>query len=389
MTQDGSANGSANGSARALLLAVRDEALARTEPRSVVRSALAGRPRPARVRVTAFGKAARAMLDGARDAWALGDDEARIFGGAHPIPDATSVAAAEAALAWVRAGGDATQVFLVSGGASAMLCAPWPDGSLALKRDVTEKLLRAGLDVASINVVRAHLSRIKGGWLAHAAGAAPQLTVVVSDVIAGDANAVGSGPTLFDSSTVDDALRIAAAAGLGALPFHETPKAPGTGPREVLVASSPEALARAAATALEARGVAAKLLPPSVASASALADEYAALARTLGAGAAVVRVAEPSLVVPPSAGAGGRSTHLAALLAPALPPGVAFMAAASDGVDGVSGTAGAIVDATLPDPTAALAAFATGPLHLRSGTALAAGATGSNYADLHVLVKLT
>lgn len=373
--------------ARELLLAIRADALARLDPRTRVRDVLRARPRPARVRVTALGKAARTMLEGARDAWALAQDEGRAFGGAHPIPDETSVAAGEDALAWVRAPGAELHVFLVSGGASAMLAAPWPDGSLALERDVTTKLLGAGLDVASINVVRAHLSRIKGGWLARAAGATARLTVVVSDVIVGEARAVGSGPTLPDPTTIDDARRIAARAGLGDLPFHETPK--DLDPGDLVVAASPADFARAAAAALAERGVTATVLEPSIASIDALALEYAARAPTLPVGGAIVRAAEPALVVPSGAGAGGRSTHLAARLAPRLPLGVTFMATATDGVDGTSATAGAIVDASLPDPTGALAAFATGPHHRAAGTALAAEPTGANYADLHVLVRLT
>ena len=371
---------------RDLLLAVRSDALAFSEPRARVREALAAMPRPTkRVRAIAVGKAAGAMLEGARDAWSLAPDEGRTFGGAHPVPDRTSIDAAEAALAFAASGGDAIRLFLVSGGASAMLCAPYADFSLAGKQDVTRALLRAGLDVARINVVRAHLSRIKGGGLAKAAGDHPRITVVVSDVLFGDASAVGSGPSLPDASTVEDARRIAESAGLFGLPLHETPK--DLAPAPCVVASSPEVLARAATAALEQRGFSVTVLAPSIASVDELATEYVQTATSMAPRTAVVRVAEPSLVVPASAGRGGRSTHLAARVAQSLPPGVAFLAAASDGVDGVSGTAGAIVTGPIDGADNAIARFDTGELHLRAGTAIAEHPTGNNLADLHVVLR--
>jgi hydroxypyruvate reductase len=125
-----------------------------------------------------------------------------------------------------------------------------------------------------------------------------------------------------------------------------------------------------------------------------LAAEYLARARTLKQGEAIVRAAEPSLRVDADRpGRGGRSTHLGAFLASSLPEGVAFLAGASDGVDGTSGTAGAVVDASLarrasPGAIArAIAAFDTAPLLERTGMALETGPTGANFADVHVLAR--
>jgi hydroxypyruvate reductase len=161
-----------------------------------------------------------------------------------------------------------------------------------------------------------------------------------------------------------------------------------------VVVASPEELAKVAAAELRSRGVRVRLLPPSQAPASALAKRYRALAARLGRRSAVLRVAEPSLEIPPNAkGRGGRSTHLATLVARALPPGVAFLAAATDGVDGRSGTAGAIVDRAFARRaganaiTKALAEFDTGSLHVRARTAIPMGPTGHNLADLHVLIR--
>jgi hydroxypyruvate reductase len=111
-------------------------------------------------------------------------------------------------------------------------------------------------------------------------------------------------------------------------------------------------------------------------------------ARRLRAGEAIVRAAEPSVVVPKRAGRGGRSSHLAALVARELPKDVTFAAIATDGIDGASGTAGAIVTTLAgPDLDRAIARFDTGTVLRRAGTALISKPTGHNLADLHVLVR--
>jgi hydroxypyruvate reductase len=146
------------------------------------------------------------------------------------------------------------------------------------------------------------------------------------------------------------------------------------------------------------------VLRPSQATAEELAAEYAALARRAARRGepgpiAFVRAAEPSVVVDAGrgrGGRGGRSTHVAALVGRALAVepcrAVRFAAFASDGVDGSSATGGAMVSqrfaAQVGDGALgrAIAAFDTGTLHQRMGTALASAPTGHNMADLHVLV---
>jgi hydroxypyruvate reductase len=115
-------------------------------------------------------------------------------------------------------------------------------------------------------------------------------------------------------------------------------------------------------------------------------------------GSAIVRAAEPSVVISMGRGTsrapgrGGRSCHLAALVGASLPRGAVFVAAATDGVDGVSGTGGAIVDSSFARRAGqgaiedSVARFDTGRLHLALGTALPVRPTGLNLADLHILV---
>lgn len=361
--------------------------------RARVRDALANHPRR-KTRVLAIGKAAGAMTEGALDvlggvlhdalvivpdgAPVPADPRMRVLRGSHPLPDERSVAAGEAALAF-RA-----TLALVSGGASSLAFAPV--GSLDDARAALDALLRSSASVRELNVVRRHASRVHGGAL----GSVP--TLIASDVIDGSPWDVGSGPTVADPTTCADAERVLAlhAPEHARLALRETRKPDALAPDRAMILVEPVDLAKALVAELGAARCAARLLPASTAPVEELAREYAALAAILGTGEAVVRSAEPSLQVT-APGAGGRCTHLAALVALHLPPGVFFLAAASDGVDGASGTAGALVACdSFPDPRAlhaAVAGFDTGPLHLQARTALPAGLTGVNLADVHVLVR--
>ena len=125
----------------------------------------------------------------------------------HPLPDEGSARAAGAALAMLEAAGEGTLVlFLLSGGASALLAAPAPGITLADKREATDRLLRAGAAIAELNAVRKHLSAVKGGRLAVAAFPAAVLTLALSDVPGDDPGVIGSGPTAADPSSFADAL---------------------------------------------------------------------------------------------------------------------------------------------------------------------------------------
>jgi hydroxypyruvate reductase len=358
--------------------------------------------------VLAIGKAAESMLDGARRAivvdralaiipagapFALRDRRVTVHRAAHPIPDRSSVDAAERALAFAR-DHEGTLVVLVSGGASSLVCAPC-GVSLAKKRAIVRALLRADATILEVNVVRRHLSRIKGGGVLDAAAAARVVTIVASDVIGGGPHDIGSGPSVPDPTTRADARRVYARfIGGDPPPFVETRKpSRGEGRRHpVRIVARPEDLARAAEHELARAGYRVRALSARLGDVESFAVEYARVARRLAPGEAVVRAAEPSLrVAARGAGKGGRSSHLAAALWPRLPTGVAFLAGASDGVDGSSGAAGAVVIGGAPfdenELLRALAAFDTGTLHARYGTAIVLGPTGHNLADLHVLAR--
>ena len=339
---------------------------------------------------------------------------------AHPLPDARSVRAANACLAMVHPFGHhearqgdarAKTLVLVSGGASALACAPSAGVTLRTKRAITRAMLESGASIQDVNVVRKHLSRLKGGGLARAAAPRSLLTVVASDVIGGTASDVGSGPSVPDDSTVSAARRLLKrfAPAFADVPLVRT-LAPRSGARvHARVVISPEDLARTMAALLReaatgaGAGARVSLLPPSQAQVDALAAEYVALAERTRAPRIFVRAAEPAVSVTTTGGRGGRSTHLAALVGKLLAEGrmrganrILFAALTSDGIDGPSGTGGAIIDGLFAERVAArlgdgalvrsLERFDTGTLHRALGTAIAMRATGHNLADVHVLV---
>jgi glycerate 2-kinase len=365
-----------------------------------VRGLLGARPRG---RVLAVGKAASAMLAGAWDAtveralivvpegtrvpWAGARVEVRLS--THPSPSVASLEAAAAALAFAEEGID---LALVSGGASALLSAPAPGLTLARKVEVTSALSNAGVPIRTLNLVRRHLSTIKGGGLARVSRR-PTLSVLLSDVLEGGPEDVGSGPTVADPTTAEEARAVLAEHGLEA-PVVETLKpseASALGLETMLVAS-PQDFAAAAVAVLEAEGFEVHLLPPSDGDVVELARAYVGLSRELVPGQALVRAAEPSVKVTASnPGRGGRSTHLAALAGPGLDPRAALLCGATDGVDGTSESAGAVVtQAKLRgvDFAGLAARFDTARGHRQAGTLLEVpSSTGLNLCDLHVLAK--
>ena len=402
------------------LVGVLSRALAEMSPSDRVAAALPARPpRPmtAPVSVIAIGKAAPAMTVGALRRWdrhvadvlivtpdgtdataVARDRRVEVLRAGHPVPDRRSMDAADRCLtrARVRSVEGGSLLALVSGGASALVCAPAVGIRLEDKQAVTRAMLASGASIHDINVIRKHLSRIKGGGLARAARPAPVMTLVVSDVIGGTIADVGSGPTVGDTSTVARARRLLArhAPDYAGLPLVTT--GPANNVVSARMVASPEELAKRIARALRERGLRVRVLEPSLDTFDELAQAYVALASRLRPGTALVRAAEPSVELPIArtpTGRGGRSTHLAARVGLELPRGTTFLAAATDGVDGSSGAAGAIVDGTFRDRVGesaivhALERFDTGPLHRAANSALPERPTGHNLADLHVLLR--
>jgi glycerate-2-kinase len=134
---------------------------------------------------------------------------------AHPVPDALSVEAGRRVLEIATRAGERDILFVcISGGGSSLLALPAEGITLDKKRRLTDDLLRAGATIQEINVVRKHLSAIKGGRLARAAYPATVITLVISDVVGDDLGTIASGPTHWDASTFAEARAVLERAGL-------------------------------------------------------------------------------------------------------------------------------------------------------------------------------
>lgn len=338
--------------------------------------------------------------------------------GSHPLPDGESVRAGQEALALAREAReeDGELVVLLSGGASAMLAAPAEGVSLELKRDVTSRLLRAGAPIHDLNAVRKHLSAVKGGRLAMHTRCT---TFAISDVSDDDVAAIGSGPGAGDPSTMADALLVLERTGLSReLPeavaaitrAGETPKPgdPALAHARVVVIGSRRTAMDAVATEAIARGHATIVLDePITGDAATAGADFArramAAAARIGGSAVVIASGETTVRVR-GRGTGGRNQEFAlgaAMEIGVAQPGVAqafrpaslalaIAAVGTDGIDGNSPAAGAIVDETTMtrareaglDARAALAANDTNPFFERLGDAIVTGPTGTNVGDV-------
>jgi hydroxypyruvate reductase len=216
---------------RALLRTIFDAAVAAAHPDSMLAQHLPPPPK-ARIIVLAAGKGAAAMAAAAeryyldtlkldpqrllgmattRHGHAVPTRRIKVIEAGHPVPDAAGLQAAEATLALAAtATADDLMLVLLSGGGSANWIAPTDGISFEQKQQVTRALLRSGAPIGEINTVRKHLSRIKGGRLAHAGRHAQIVTLAISDVPRDDAAAIASGPTVPDPTTLADARAIVA-----------------------------------------------------------------------------------------------------------------------------------------------------------------------------------
>ena len=180
--------------------------------------------------IVSFGKAAAAMGEALASvlderltsglvvvSWPVGKETSRLeyLEASHPVPDARSVEAARRVHEIAAGAGEKDLLFVcISGGGSSLLTLPAEGIALDKKRRLTEDLLRAGATIQELNVVRKHLSGIKGGQLARAAFPATVITLVVSDVIGDDLGTIASGPTHWDATTFSDARAILECYGL-------------------------------------------------------------------------------------------------------------------------------------------------------------------------------
>jgi len=341
----------------------------------------------------------------------------------HPLPDRRSQRAARAVLDLAHGlGHEDILLVLLSGGASALLAAPAPGITLGDKARTTNVLLRAGADIQALNAVRKHLSRLKGGWLAAAACPARLACLVLSDVVGDDLATIASGPTVPDPTTFGDAraalerfrlwrlvpapVRRAIVAGeAGRRP--ETPKAgsPAFRRTRTSIIGSGSLSLKASDRAARDLGLRTTILTSCLTGEAGEVgrDLVAALHRRVvalprGSAPICLLAAGETTVTVRGGGRGGRNQVLACSAAEALATsGVRGVVAAlgTDGIDGNSPAAGGIVDHRTTEKARRMGLPPLGDFLDQSdtfgflsalGDAIVTGPTGTNVADLVVLL---
>ncbi len=300
-------------------------------------------------------------------------EKIKVVEAGHPVPDQAGYLGAQQVIEMVsqaRAGD--LILFVISGGGSALLPMPAEGLTLADKQATTQALLASGAKIHEVNALRKHLSRLKGGRLAQLAFPANTLSLILSDVVGDQLDAIASGPTVGDASTYDDCLEIVRRYGLsdkipgaalellnrGALgEVAETPKPSAAlfeKVQNVIVGSNRMAIAAAQQQA-ETLGYATRVLSSAVEGESrtvasahcAHIKEILQRGRSAGRPQCLISGGETTVTLRGN-GLGGRNQEfaLAAAIDLADLDNVVLLSAGTDGTDGPTDAAGAIIDGT-------------------------------------------
>jgi glycerate 2-kinase len=338
----------------------------------------------------------------------------RYFHGGHPMPNADSIRAAEAMLKSLNTlNGASLAIYLVSGGGSATAEKPVDDEiSLEYLIQTYRALVHSGAPIGEINAIRKHLSAIKGGRLAQAAYPAQQVSILVSDVPDNTPDALASGPTMPDSTSVEECHAIAAKYDLTKqfprsvqelftrCALEETPKSddPAFTRARWWTILSNSALLEAAKNEAERQGFPVEIDNSCddwdyARAADYLLQKLSTLRHKdervclLSGGELTVRVEH--------GGTGGRNQQFALYCAEKIAgENICVLSAGSDGIDGNSPAAGATADGTTIARARArglnasthLSAFNAFPLFEVLGDAITTGLTGNNLRDLRILL---
>lgn len=408
------------------LRALFDRAVAVADPMRALAAHLPDRPK-GRTLVLGAGKASARMAEAVESAWGPCDglvitrygyarpcQRIEIVEAAHPVPDAAGLTATQRLKALVsNLTPDDLVLALISGGASALLCAPAPGLTLADKQAMNAALLASGAPISDMNTVRKHLSAIKGGQLAAATHPARIHTLLISDVPGDDPGMIGSGPTVGDASTPADALAIltrwqvsippAVAAVLARPPAVIAPSDPRLARATHHIFAAPAQSLDAAADIARAAGCDTRILGDAVeGEAREIAAAHATLARSIAA--SLLPGAPPVLllsggeltVTRRGEGIGGPNAEYTLALALALDstPGIHALACDTDGVDGAAEVAGATISpetlaraaAAGIDPAAALARNDAHSFFAAVGSQVITGPTLTNVNDFRAIL---
>ncbi|HWU60945.1 MAG TPA: glycerate kinase [Ensifer sp.] len=402
-----------------------DKAVEVADPMRSLARFLPERPQ-GRVIVVGAGKASARMAEAVEAAWGPCEGLVitrygysrpcrgiEIVEAAHPVPDESGLKATSRMLDLLKtAGGDDFVLALISGGASALLVAPAEGVSLAEKQAVNAALLASGAPIDKMNTVRKHLSRVKGGQLAAAAYPARMLSLLISDVPGDDPAFIGSGPTVGDASTPDDALAIlkqwkidvpaSVRAALAAPKRVLSPTDPRLARVQNVIYAAPKQSLAAAAELAERAGYDVRLLGDALEGeardvAAAQAEQALQICASLRPGdRPVLLLSGGELTVTRRGnGIGGPNAEFCLALAIALKgaDGIHAIACDTDGVDGAAEVAGAVIGPqTLTvagtvgiDPQAALAANGAHSFFAAIGSQVVTGPTLTNVNDFRVI----
>ena len=341
----------------------------------------------------------------------------RIHGATHPLP---SAAGQEGVLQMLQLVGrpdrETLVICLISGGGSSMLPLPGEGVELADKVEVTRSLLRSGATIQELNVVRKHLSAVKGGRLAQRLYPSTVLSLVISDVVGNGLDSIASGPLYPDPSTFGDAERVLKKYGIWKMlpPRAEkelreglagrTPETPKPGSKyfakvsNIIIGSNDDACA-AAARRLKRLKCRPEVLTTSYEGEARSAGIFmSSIARYRSGGprpGALVAGGETTVAVRGD-GRGGRNQEFALAASMKIDgnKGIALLSLGTDGLDGSTDAAGAVVDGSTMGRSAALGLSAEDSL-LRNdsysffmglGDLLITGPTGTNVNDLAIAV---
>jgi len=351
----------------------------------------------------------------------------KIYEAGHPIPDENGIRATESMRELLRAADkNDLVVCLVSGGGSALLVSPYEGIGLREKQQITDLLMKSGADIVELNAVRKHLSRVKGGRLAEIAYPAEVISLMISDVIGDPLDVIASGPTAPDHSTFQDALDsiskfnlmekapksimdILKSGAAGHIP--ETPKKDNRifhNVQNMIIGSNKKAIEAARKCALS-EGLDVEVLSTEITGVArdvgislAEAAKEAKTRRNRGAEAQRRRGPKCFLsggettVVVTGGGKGGRNTELALSFAMEIEgiEGVTLLSAGTDGTDGPTDAAGAIVDgetivrgrAMGLDPQEYLDRNDSYNFFKQTDSLLITGPTGTNVMDVQIIV---
>ena len=320
--------------------------------------------------------------------------------GTHPLPSAGNVVAAGEIVAMLESAGAGDLVLaVVSGGGSTLLCLPPPGLSWEREQMLFRELTRAGATIRELNTVRKHTSFARGGFLARAAHPAPLVSLIFNDVPGAAVEFVASGPTVRDSTTVEQARevleRYGLAAAVAARALVETPKEPHWFANAAYATLVSNALAlEAMAARARGRGLTPRIVDAAFAGeAREVAARVAADLATAPSGTVLLYGGE-STVTLRGGGRGGRNAELALAALPLLGEAACVVALASDGRDNGE-RAGALADAAVRQVAASIGADIAEALttnnsygfYERVGGFLDTGATGANVADLVIAVR--